>query len=138
MNCFACTNNAGNAAGSVLAACNVNLLPITRRQCVQCEGTLDSVCAATQIGASRPCLAPSERCFTRRSDRLVMRGCQAQHRGLCDDQQQCLFCNTDNCNVLSHNSTDIPQASGAQAGASLAPMLVIGGALVLMLKGVVA
>lgn len=132
--CELCTN-AGGAA--VTAACNRNPMPTNRRSCVQCEGALDSVCAAEQLGNSRPCLVPGERCFTRRSDRLVTRGCQTQHRGLCDDAQQCLFCANDNCNSLSHNSTLIPMASGADGvpTTAFAPMLAIG-SLVMLWKTV--
>lgn len=127
--CQFCTNvnGAANQADNPLHVCNRDvILPATRSQCVQCNGNLESPCSTAQFGQhSVPCLGSDTRCFTRRSERLIMRGCESQHRGLCDDSQQCLFCNHAGCNNLPASNTQIPLASSAGL-ASLAPVLVFG------------
>lgn len=135
--CNLCTNTNGQFGqiGLPEHVCNRNvLLPAARSSCVQCNGDLNSTCSVQQFGQhSIPCAGTDTRCFTRRSERLIMRGCESQHRGLCDDSQQCLFCNHVGCNNLAANNTLIPMASSADSLASAAHMLVLG-ALAMLLK----
>lgn len=135
--CNLCTNENGvlNQTGLPEHVCNRNVrMPSTRTSCVQCHGDLNSTCSVQQFGHnSIPCANADQRCFTRRSERLITRGCGTQHRTLCDDAQQCLFCNHDGCNNLAANNTLIPMASSANSLVTVAPMLVLG-ALAMLLR----
>lgn len=119
--CVTCTNLATHTTLSCNAA---TTFPANRLSCVQCEGSLNSTCAPEQDSAvARLCRLTDTRCFTRRSNRLVTRGCASDHRGLCTNEAQCLFCNTPNCNLLSNLDRAIPEASNA-AVFTVAPVAI--------------